>query len=59
MRVEALHHLVQEGFIECDPLLGGHRLIMGAVVEVARAGATCAAGARFVRPFASFPLPWS
>jgi hypothetical protein len=58
--MKALHHLVQESFIERNPLFGGHRLIMGAVIEVTRAGPSCAAGARFVFPFAPFQsLPWS
>jgi hypothetical protein len=45
MRVEALHHLVQEGLIERDPLFRGHAEIVWAVIHVAGTGGPATAGA--------------
>jgi hypothetical protein len=55
MGVRALHHLVEESLVELYPLFGGHHLIMGTAVQVARAGASGTADAsRVVGPFATF-----
>ena len=41
MRVEALHHLEEEGLVEFDLLFGGHLLVMGTDVQVTGTGASC------------------
>jgi len=40
MRVEALHHLEEEGLVEFDLLFGGHLLVMGTDVQVTGTGAS-------------------